>query len=354
MHIAAISTIEDFNDAQARYDAVYRADEAAPIFLSHTWLRGWLQTSPHEWMILAASPTTEAPPVAYLPLSRMPSPSAARPDRVVTVRMGGWPASDYTGMISEPPHADAAARALMSHLSREIIWDTCELHDLADERLIRAAAIEFGEGIRESARRETPCPRVGIPADWDTFLQEKLGYSSRGTLRRRIKRLERREDYRVADVTPDTVDAITGVAFRLWQARFPDDVSLSDQPRYRALFETMVAEDRLWARAMYVDDQPIAGAVGFFDDERSAFRYYLTGYDNAWHKMAPGRVMLAYAIQAAMARGLTVFDFLRGDEAYKRDFGAEDVMTESVTFRRVGIRTTLRLRIAAAKRSIRS
>lgn len=354
MHITRITTLQAFDAARSALDRAYDADPHATVFLSPPWLRGWLSTSPHEWMILAAAPRAGADPVAFWPLSRLPSPSALRADRVVTLRMSGWPAADYTGFISDPACDREAARALLSHVQSGLTWDTLELHDLADVRLIDAAESFGGNpGLRRSAHRRTPCPCVDLPGTWDDFLADTLGYSSRGTLRRRIKRLEKRDDYRVQDVTDGNLARITGDAFRLWQQRFPNDVNIADQPRYEALFQAMFEVGDLWARGLYVNDEAIAAAVGFFDRPQRAFRYYITGYADGWHRNAPGRVVLAYAIQAAIDQKMTCFDFLRGAEAYKRDFGADDRFTQSFVFQRTRPLTTLRLGVDALKRRIK-
>jgi CelD/BcsL family acetyltransferase involved in cellulose biosynthesis len=44
-------------------------------------------------------------------------------------------------------------------------------------------------------------------------------------------------------------------------------------------------------------------------------------FDPARARLAPGIVLLAHVIMDAIGRGVTVFDFLRGEEAYKQDFG---------------------------------
>ena len=45
------------------------------------------------------------------------------------------------------------------------------------------------------------------------------------------------------------------------------------------------------------------------------------GLRSAYPRLAPGIVLLAHMIRDAIERGVPVFDFLRGEESYKRDFG---------------------------------
>ena len=59
---------------------------------------------------------------------------------------------------------------------------------------------------------------------------------------------------------------------------------------------------------------------------------YNSGFDPARAALAPGLVLIARLIQDAIARGKRRFDFLRGEERYKYEFGPtpEDVCTVTV------------------------
>jgi CelD/BcsL family acetyltransferase involved in cellulose biosynthesis len=54
---------------------------------------------------------------------------------------------------------------------------------------------------------------------------------------------------------------------------------------------------------------------------------YNSGFEPSWAALSPGLVLLTHLIRDAIARGKTRFDFLRGEERYKYEFGPtpEDV-----------------------------
>jgi CelD/BcsL family acetyltransferase involved in cellulose biosynthesis len=52
--------------------------------------------------------------------------------------------------------------------------------------------------------------------------------------------------------------------------------------------------------------------------------YYLSGFDVAFGKFSIGNVLMAQAIERAIADGATEFDLLRGDETYKFAWKAEE------------------------------
>ena len=51
---------------------------------------------------------------------------------------------------------------------------------------------------------------------------------------------------------------------------------------------------------------------------------YLHGFDPAFGTESPGTALIGHAIRDAVASGCTNFHFLRGQEAYKYAWGAED------------------------------
>jgi CelD/BcsL family acetyltransferase involved in cellulose biosynthesis len=54
---------------------------------------------------------------------------------------------------------------------------------------------------------------------------------------------------------------------------------------------------------------------------------YLGGFDPDMSRFSPGTLILGYAIEQAIQDGMTHFDFLRGDEEYKTDWGAQPYTT---------------------------
>jgi hypothetical protein len=59
----------------------------------------------------------------------------------------------------------------------------------------------------------------------------------------------------------------------------------------------------------------VAWHLGFI--YRNRFYYYLPAQKEEFDRLSPGKVLLLRCIEDAIARGLTVFDHLRGEESYK-------------------------------------
>lgn len=52
--------------------------------------------------------------------------------------------------------------------------------------------------------------------------------------------------------------------------------------------------------------------------------YCLSGFDPAHRALSPGTVLIGTAIEQAAQEGSAEFDFLRGQEPYRHDWGATD------------------------------
>lgn len=70
-----------------------------------------------------------------------------------------------------------------------------------------------------------------------------------------------------------------------------------------------------------LDGQDIALCLGLEADGR--YSYYAPTFDAEWSKYAAGDVLLSFMLEDAIDRGVEVFDFGLGDEAYKARFASE-------------------------------
>lgn len=68
------------------------------------------------------------------------------------------------------------------------------------------------------------------------------------------------------------------------------------------------------------DERMVAGGFAFQDD--AGYFLYNSAFDPDRREVSPGVVLLSSLIDLAIQRGLSVFDFLKGDEAYKFRLGA--------------------------------
>jgi CelD/BcsL family acetyltransferase involved in cellulose biosynthesis len=71
-----------------------------------------------------------------------------------------------------------------------------------------------------------------------------------------------------------------------------------------------------------VANEPASSYLSFSYGNR--LYLYNSGYSQQYAAYSAGVALLAYRIHKAILQGFRYFDFLRGDEPYKYDFGAKD------------------------------
>ena len=86
-----------------------------------------------------------------------------------------------------------------------------------------------------------------------------------------------------------------------------------------------------------VGDRRIAAGIHVEDGDRLMF--YNAGIDPDARELSPGVVLTAECLRIAIAMGKTRFDFLRGNEPYKYEWGALDEPIQRVLVRREAART---------------
>jgi CelD/BcsL family acetyltransferase involved in cellulose biosynthesis len=82
--------------------------------------------------------------------------------------------------------------------------------------------------------------------------------------------------------------------------------------------------------------------------EKGRGYYYLGGFDPEYARYSVGTVLTAYAIQQSIARGHAVFDFLRGNEAYKYRWNVQEKRNYRVQWLRGGLASRALLGLSKA------
>jgi CelD/BcsL family acetyltransferase involved in cellulose biosynthesis len=180
---------------------------------------------------------------------------------------------------------------------------------------------------------EERCPVLALPDSWDGLLASLSG-KHRHELTRKLRRFEREApDGRVSwESTP------AGIAARLddfltlhrrsreGKAKFMD----SRMERFfRRVVPALAAGGG--ARLAFLDlpDGPIAAFVTLEWD--GTVGLYNSGFRPECASLSPGVVLLAHVIREALERGCRRFDFLRGEERYKFEFGPVPEPVHAVT-----------------------
>lgn len=248
--------------------------------------------------------------------------------RLVPVAAGH---SDYCDALIDP----ATKHDGLTGLWRAILgvqdrWDEVLLPDLRqDSPLLRLPADAAEEP-------DEVCPILTLPRE--PPLLPQLTKSQRRKVVHDRHRAEALGGVTVALAAPDEIDEGMTALFDLhavrWQAEGQGGV-LAD-PRVQAFHRAeapALAEAGLLRLVLVRHQGRIVSALHAFADVRAGYSYAI-GSDFSVPKQSFGTLAFAHLIETCLAEGCREFHFLRGEEAYKYQWGATDTSTVRRTIRR--------------------
>jgi CelD/BcsL family acetyltransferase involved in cellulose biosynthesis len=268
--------------------------------------------------------------LCVLPLKtgeRIVAVAALEHDGEGTVRfLGDEDLCDYPGAaLADGCAADAAEmllRRLREHRAR---WRELDVRNARPEE-------GFADGLRIAAERagfftteeeDEPVAVLMLPASWEDYLAS-LDAHPRRELRRKQRRLVRDlPETTVRTAGPRTLDADldTFVALhRLARGRKGSFMSARNVQFFRRVAIDFAANGMLRLDVLEHRRRPLAATFAFQGPR--TFYLYNMAFDPVVGSLSPGIVLLGRLIERAIDDGLERFDFLRGLERYKLEFGA--------------------------------
>jgi CelD/BcsL family acetyltransferase involved in cellulose biosynthesis len=251
--------------------------------------------------------------------------------RVVRFLGSGKVCSEYLTVLAVAGTEDDVASRLADWLANDAAayWDVLDFdgidpHDRPLELLVGKLA-ELGHPTL--SRHRGRIWRVPLAATWDEF----VGRLSKGR-RAKVRAFERRLANDSSIVLRNADDLATlheglDIFRRLHLARrasLGDDGCWSLAGFDRFLEEAAVQFQQLGQlRLQWIEVAGEPAAIEFDLLGDDTLFYYQTGMNPALAEMSPGWLLQVASIKRAIDEGLSYFDFLRGDEAYKTSWGAE-------------------------------
>ncbi len=239
---------------------------------------------------------------------------------------------DYLDVLVNPEYP-RAGDVLLSALNEAEDWDLCCLEELLPEAA--SLRLEIPEGCRDCLEPQSIAPVLPLPPSIER-LREVMPAAKLRNLRNARRRAERCGELTIEGVERSQVSEFLESLFELHSARWNsrDEPGVVSDERVRR-FHHAVAPlllERGVARLyqVRVAGRVVAAYYGFCDRRRAYA--YLSGFDPQRAHESPGTLVIGHAIEAAVAEGCGEFHFLRGQEAYKYQWGALDRSTSRRTF----------------------
>lgn len=245
--------------------------------------------------------------------------------------------SDYLDVLVDPDHREVAGQALVDHVAGEGGWDEWDFEELAPG----AAALDLPVPplCEEQLAGQSPCP-VLVFQDGHTGFQDAVPARQKRNLRLALNRAARRGDLAIHQADRETAPVILDLLFRLhgarWESRGEAGVLADDtvQNFQREAVPGLLRAGLLRLYLLRFGNHPAAAYYGFLHGHRAYS--YLTGFSPDFPYESPGTILLAHAIEQALAEGARELHFLRGPEVYKYSWGAMDRWNMRRSLRRLG------------------
>jgi len=237
-----------------------------------------------------------------------------------TLRPMGIGPSDYLHPLSREGYEDAVAVHVHDAAVNAKNVDLVDLHQV---RQTRTLAGQFkGEKIEQAT-----CLLLDLPKTYDEYLAT-LGKSLRYDVRKLDKSLFKTGKARIEEVPKDKIDEGMEILFEQhklrWRKRGLPGAFLGKGIRFHKDWAAKAADNEwLWLSVLLLDDRPI-GAIYAMAKGDTAY-YYQAGFDPSQGAVSPGTLLVAHTIRRAIEAGKQHFDFMRGDEPYKRRWKPQHV-----------------------------
>lgn len=339
MTVERIERIEDFEEIRDAYESVYECDPHRTVFVSWSWLRAYFVSMSRSWIVLALREGGRY--IAFCPL-------AIRRTHLGPVRLhaelaiGAYPTADYASLLVAEEE-DAVLEAFARTIDR-MSWDIFRANNIRDARVARVVSqLATRNDVAEGP--PNACKFVDLPGNWEEYLTRHR--NGKQALRYVLRRRDawRRASFVEAD--DSTIDRDVEVLLQLHHLRWRSNLRKARRT-YGKLFREAYARGCCRVAVLWSDGKkPLAAQAAFVDPQRHSWGVYMLAYDRNTAKHSPGIGMLALGLERAIAQGFGEYDFLRGEEPYKAQFGAQTRWLENFVVRRRSLRSRLANRIWA-------
>lgn len=313
---------EYFEAIDDGWRALHEASGSTP-FSYPDWLRAWTETLGRDDEPVFLAIRREGGLIGVVPLTI--DGTAAR--------FAGDPnVFDYASCCVADGEDEAVAAALLEWL-REDMTREFEAWGLAAGCALAGAfeSTADGQGWDLVVEHEATAPQVSVADGFEAYVAA-LSKKDRHELRRKMRNFEAAGHAELAEATAgDGFAAALEVLLGLMRASHPGKVEFlaSYEQFFRAAALRMADAGMARIATLSLDGRP-AGATLSLERKGTAYLYN-SGYDPQFAGLAAGLVSKAWTIRAAIERGIERFDFMRGEEDYKRRLGG--VEREIVTVR---------------------
>jgi len=238
--------------------------------------------------------------------------------------IGGADVCDHLDVVVDPRRKKEFCGSLLDYLSRANVT-RIELGPVRPDSAVMTGLVPQarGRGWPVASATEDVLFETDLPPSWEEYL-DRLSAKQRHEVRRKLRRLQQSVTFAFrmvggrGDIDAGMEDFLR--LFRMNRADKAEFMTARMEAFFRALARRVPA-----TRLGFLDvDGAAAAAVMCFDHGTTRYLYN-SAFDSGLGSLSVGILCKILSIRDAISRGLANYDFLRGNETYKRQLGGRAV-----------------------------
>jgi len=260
--------------------------------------------------------------------------------------------SDYMDVIIKRGKEKEVTDSIYSFLCKEKsnVWDSMLLNDIPSGSLF---LLYFIDNVRDSGkhiglREGAFCPIVVLPDSWEDYFSE-ISANRREQFSRHFRLLERegKVSYESIVQGPDSgfnLERFTSL-YRVWWGKKQNEHFYNHLKNFS---EKCMAQSWLQMDFLSVNGREVAGLLHC--RYNGSLLMYLMAVDKTFNKnISIGNILIGLCLEEAISNGINIYDFLRGNEAYKFHWASSGLRSLSVKFYQKGLSSVGRISVELAK-----
>ncbi|NLC11787.1 MAG: GNAT family N-acetyltransferase [Firmicutes bacterium] len=309
---------ESFTSLISLYKKTSNSLKWEPLFILPPWLKVWWQEfgSCYELLLLSVRKGEEV--IGLAPLKKKDDTASL---------IGSSDVTDYVDFIVSPGREEIFFELILTGLQKKGI-KYLELKHFRPESAIANYMVKAAreKGLLLSLEPEEKSLEISLPDSWEAYLA-LLSKKQRHEVRRKIRNLKKagQINFRLLSGR-DELAGWTDSFFRLFRESRQDKASYMTPKReafFRSMLETMAEWNLLKMGVLEFEAEPAALTLMF--DYQHRILLYNSGYNPRLRHLSAGLVSKLLCIKDSIKKNRKVFDFLKGDEAYKYRLGGKEV-----------------------------
>jgi CelD/BcsL family acetyltransferase involved in cellulose biosynthesis len=333
-----ITTLSDFMSLADEWEALLTATGDWRLFLSHTWLHGWLKLFPpnHLLVVLVRDEAGRLVGAAPLKISRPPRGSVLRRQLRQVQFIGTDPGVfDYMDFLIDATadRTEVVHQIASAILSYKRHWDLVDLRLVRDRWVLEQLGAVLALDVASyEVYQQSVVPYLSLPANLEGYERTVI----RGRLRKNLNNVANRlrtdlpdHDWSLEFISrPDEIERHLNGMTRRHKAYWLEKGIISDFTQfpdldlfYQRMLQAYNARNTQYSPGRFVlsvlklEDLVMSYHLGVINQQ--GYMGLICTYYEEFARYKPGFLHFDLLIRSAIARGEQVFEFGQGDEDYK-------------------------------------